>query len=287
MARSPEPFDPRQEMRRGDFELFHNLDTRLSAVGLHHHDFYEVYYFLRGAVDYRIEDKLYCLQAGDLLLVSPMVLHQATILDHSIPYERIVLWISRPYLDSLADGGEELTHCFDSSREGHSNLLRPVDHGPLQILLEHLLEERAGDRYGSALYIRGCLLQLLVLINRLAMASHVSSESSSPLVSSIVRYINGHYAEPLSLDALAALAHVSKYYLSHEFSRVMGTSVYRFITLKRLQMARELLLRGVSAGEAAVRCGFSDYPNFFRAFRARYHCNPRDCSVCTDAASQA
>lgn len=279
MRRSSETFDPRQEMRRSDFELFHNLDTSLDAVGLHHHDFYEVYYFLSGTVEYRIEDKLYRLQTGDLLLVSPMELHQATVLDHSVPYERIVLWISQPYLDSLSVNGEALTQCFDSSRAEHVNLLRPADHSLLRDLLERLLEERAGNQYGSALYARGCLLQLLVLLNRMAMAAHTAPEAGSPLVSLIVRHINGHYAEPLSLDALAALAHVSKYYLSHEFSRVMGISVYRFIMLKRLQMAREMLLQGVSPGEAAVRCGFPDYPNFFRAFRARYNYGPSACAA--------
>lgn len=279
MARSQETFDSRQEMRRGDFELFHNLDTHLDAVGLHHHDFYEVYYFLRGTVEYRIEDRLYRLQTGDLLLVSPMELHQATVLDHSVPYERIVLWISRSYLDSLPVNGEALTRCFDSSQAGHVNLLRPSDHSLLRDLLERLQEECSGRQYGSALYARGCLLQLLVLLNRMAMAAHTAPEDGTPLVSLIVRYINGHYAEPLSLNDLAAIGHVSKYYLSHEFSRVMGTSVYRFITLKRLQIARELLLRGASAGEAAARCGFHDYPNFFRTFRARYNYSPSACAA--------
>ena len=111
------------------------------------------------------------------------------------------------------------------------------------------------------------------------MAAHNAPEDGTPLVSLIVRYINGHYAESLSLNDLAAIGHVSKYYLSHEFSRVMGTSVYRFITLKRLQIARELLLRGASAGEAAARCGFHDYPNFFRTFRARYNYSPSACAA--------
>ena len=55
-------FDPRQEMRRTDFEIFHNKDMHLDSVGLHHHDFYEVYFFLGGKAEYRVEGRLYRLR---------------------------------------------------------------------------------------------------------------------------------------------------------------------------------------------------------------------------------
>ena len=110
MRDTSQRFDPRQEMRRDDFEIFHNQDTRLDAVDLHHHDFYEVYLFLRGRVEWRIEGRLYRPQPGDLLLISPMELHQMTVDPQAGPYERIVLWIGRRYLEGF--GGGELAADF-------------------------------------------------------------------------------------------------------------------------------------------------------------------------------
>ena len=273
-----QPFDPRQEMRRNDFEIFHNRDMHLDSVGLHHHDFYEVYFFLGGKVEYRVEGRLYRLRPGNILLLSPRELHQVTVQAGRIPYERIVLWISRPFLDSLAGGTDSLSRCFDAALERHTNLLSPTDGEPLRDLFERLLEERSRPLYGSEACARGCLLQLLVMLNRLALDCREKAGEGSPLVSHAIAYINGHYQEEISLDQLAAHLHVSKYYLCHEFSRVAGTSVYRYITLKRLQIARELLLQGTAPSLAAAQCGFRDYPNFYRAFKSRYSLSPSDCA---------
>lgn len=274
-----QPFDPRQEMRRPDFEIFHNKDMHLDSVGLHHHDFYEVYFFLGGKVEYRVEGRLYRLRPGDVLLLSPMELHQVAVQAGRVPYERIVLWVSRSYLAALSNGGDSLSCCFDNALSKHTNLLKCSDGAQLQPLFEHLLEERSQNLYAGEACSRGYLLQLLVRLNRLALSSHEQAGENSPLVSRAVAYINSHYAEEITLDGLAAQLHVSKYYLCHEFSRVAGTSVYRFITLKRLQIARELLLQGIAPGEVAARCGFKDYPNFYRAFKTRYLLNPSDCSA--------
>ena len=57
-------------------------------------------------------------------------------------------------------------------------------------------------------------------------------------------------------------------------ARVMITDISDY----RLQIAREMLLEGTAPTETAAACGFRDYPNFYRAFRARYDCSPRDCA---------
>jgi len=71
---------------------------------------------------------------------------------------------------------------------------------------------------------------------------------------------------------------VSKYHLSHEFSSIVGTSVYRYIMLKRLLIAKQMLSSGISPGAVCINCGFGDYANFFRAFKAQYGISPRDCA---------
>lgn len=276
MKQTLRPFDPRQEMLRSDFEIFHSRDTALEAVDLHHHDFYEIYLFLSGQVEYRVEGAVYQLNPGDLLLISPLELHQVVVRSRDTLYERMVLWVGRQYLDHLQQGGEELSRCFDRGIPGHTNLLRPRDGGEIQELMEQILREREDGLYGSEWYCQGCLLQLLVLLNRLSMGDTGEAGEHSPLVSRVVEYIHDHCQEELRLDTLAKRFHVSKYYLSHQFSQAMGTSVYRYIMLKRLQLAREQILGGTPPGKAALACGFQDYPNFYRSFVKRYGVSPKN-----------
>ena len=107
-------FDPRQEMRRPDFEIFHSQDTTLDTVEPHHHDFFEVYCFLQGQVEYRVEGVLYRPRPGDLLLIRPMQLHQVAVQSLTMPYERIVLWVGQGFFERLPGEGENLLGCFSS-----------------------------------------------------------------------------------------------------------------------------------------------------------------------------
>ena len=98
MAQRPQHFNTRQRMHRNTFEIFHYKDNNMTEVALHHHDFYEVYFFLSGSVSYNIESHSYRLSPGDLLLISPSELHQPVFNDDRKNYERIVLWINASFL---------------------------------------------------------------------------------------------------------------------------------------------------------------------------------------------
>ncbi len=281
MPRSIQPFTPRQVMQGKTFEIFHYHQPRADKVEVHHHDFYEVYLFLRGTVSYRVEGRIYHLEPGDLLFINPMELHQLMVEDPLSPYERIVLWIDKGYLESFA-AHTDLTGCFDTSAPNHSNLLRLTSsqRQDVRLKMEELVRECYQDRYGSSLCAQGIFLQLMVQLNRIVSGAGSlleAGEESTPLVSRVLAYIAAHYHEPITLDDLAARFYVSKYHLSHEFSRVVGTSVYRYITLKRLIIARQLLAEGGTPGNVCTACGFQDYTNFYRAFKAQYGISPKAC----------
>ena len=281
MALQPQMFDPRQEMKKSDFELQYKRDSYLNDVELHHHDFYELYFLLSGDVTYTIESRLYHVMPGDMLLISPRELHQLYIRSEMSTYERYVLWVNPQVLDRLSTELTDLCRCFDPTRPGYGNLLRlrPEDRGKMQSLLESLHQEAQTGGFGSDLLRESLFIQLLVTINRLVAQEGNSFEEGNRgnrAVTKVVDYVNLHYSEPLSLDMLAERFYVSKYHLSHEFHRQVGTSVYRYIQKKRLLIARQLLQQGKKPNEVYADCGFGDYAGFYRAFKAEYGAAPRE-----------
>lgn len=274
-------FDPRQIMHNSDFEIFHYKEPRPDTVEVHHHDFYEVYFFLGGAVEYWVDGKTFHLEPGDLLLINPMELHRPIVSPESKTYERIVLWINTDYLEKLSSESIDLTRCFDTTLSTHTNLIHPktVQRTTLTSCLTELIREHYGNSLGNDLYARGLFLQFMVELNRMALRSpkpRAVKEESSTLVSQALTYINEHFNEELSLESIAGKFYVSKYHLSHAFSSEVGVSIYRYIILKRLTSACQMLLDGKSAKEVCASCGFSDYTSFYRAFKAEYGLSPRD-----------
>ena len=281
MASRPQTFNTRQRMNRNTFEIFHYRDDYMKEVALHHHDYYEIYFFQSGNVSYNIESRNYLLSPGDVLIISPNELHQPIFGEEKQMYERTVLWISKAFLDRLDLPGQEVSRCFDTSHPKHTNLLRPdgVTREVINYPLSVLQKEMDSPEYAAELYAMGCLAQLLVLINRLAARPNRETEpreNADSVVYRVLAYINEHYHEDLSLDFLANKFFISKYHLSREFNRLVGTSVYRYIIQKRLVIAKQMMSSGMPTSEVYQHCGFGDYSNFYRAFKSEYQISPRE-----------
>ena len=274
-------FDPRQSMTSPSFEVFHYRDAKFEGVAVHQHDFYEVYFFISGNVEYSVEGKSYLLKEGDLLLINPLELHQPRIGPDQNPYERIVLWINKNYLSRLCTNNTSLSQCFDNTNPQHTNLLRlsRPQQKYISSKLSELLDEASSLDYGSDLAAEAVLTRFLVELNRLTLSTEKKADTEknqSPLVSEVLSYINHHYCEKISLSSIADEFFISKYYLSHAFNSVVGTSVNRYITLKRLINAKQMLSSGIKPTTAAIHCGFNDYAGFYRAFTAEYGITPKE-----------
>ncbi len=284
-------FDTRQIMQRDTFEIFRYKDNRPREVALHHHDFYEVYFFLSGHVQYNIESRSYRLSAGDILLISPMELHQPIFTKDQQNYERVVLWLNKNFLEKFGLPGNDLTACFDTESPGHTNLLHPEQNQRqlLQYLLEQLMQEEQSDATYKDILAYSYLAQILALINRQAQREPINTvqiNRADSVVYDVLDYINDHYREELSLDYLANKFFISKYHLSREFNRLFGTSVYRYIIQKRLVMAKQMMSEGTPSSEVYQHCGFGDYSNFYRAFKSEYQISPKEFTASLKANAQ-
>lgn len=280
MSKKTQKFDPRQNMNRQDFEVFHYLDAKTRHLEAHYHDFYEIFFFIEGDVDYTVDGSLYHLASGDILLINPTELHKPVPRSDTDKYERVVFWINKSYLQRIENGIFE--ECFDTKKDSYSKILRPspAERNQLFSLSKALVGEYYGNAFGAKACSYGLLLQFLTLINRISRANNAEENgdySTPTFISKIVEYINSHYSEKLSLDGIANHFFINKYYLAHQFKSSVGTSLYRYISLKRLNAAYSLLCDGVPASEAGLQCGFGDYTSFFRAFKAEYGISPSEC----------
>ena len=262
-------------MHSDTFEVFHYQEPRPEGVEVHHHDFYEVYYLQGGYVEYWVDGRIIRLEPGDILLINPQELHRPLVGPQTKVYDRIVLWINKAYLD------QELSRCFDQDLP---NRLSPRDRerNVLKQLVGELVQEYYSREYGSRISANGLFLQLMVRLNRMALQTKVPDKEErqlSELVRKSMDYIRDNLSKPLSLEEIAGHLYVSKYHLSHAFSREVGVSIYRYIMLRRLLLARQQLLTGQSAGQVSIACGFSDYASFYRAFKAEYGVSPRQYAI--------
>ena len=267
---------------REDFRLFHLKDTEAPEVEYHYHEFDKLVLVLGGKITYVVEGVTYFLQPWDMLLIRRSMIHRPLI-DSSEPYERIVIWLGREYLDRRSDPGEPLDQCFETVRERGFHLLRlaPERRVAYMNALQALEDALRSREFGAKRLSDALCQQLLIAVNRDLLSSHTAADAPESYrvdrkMEEILQYIAAHLSEDLSVETLSKSFYLSRYYLMHRFKEVTGYTLHQYIRQKRLLWAAELIRAGEPVMKAAEQVGFREYSTFLRAFQAMFHVSPRE-----------
>ena len=101
-------------------------------------------------------------------------------------------------------------------------------------------------------------------------------------VARIKRYLQERFAEPVSLDELAALTGLSRYYLARTFTKQVGVAPHTFQINVRIARARMLLRAGVSPVCVSNELGFADQSHFTRHFKRCWGVTPSNYQNATN-----
>ena len=257
------------------FRLFHLRDrTDLGEIDYHYHNFHKLLLFQSGQVRYVIEGRRYPLAAGDLVLVPRGCVHRPEAAGQS-PYSRYVLYLDGDYLRHPEES--PLDRCFTEAEAAGSYILRP---GPEQGIMERFRGLEAalgeGETYGSALLVELELRRLLLEVCRLSLGEREKPAAQFDReIQEVLRVIGRELTEDLSAEALAERFYMSKYHLMRRFREETGYTLHRYVSGKRLLLARDLISRGVSPTEACYACGCRDYSAFARAYKKQFGVSPK------------
>lgn len=266
-----------------DFRVFRLKDASLKPIPFHYHDFHKIILFLDGDIDYVIEGKTYHLAARDIVFVSAGEIHRPIFLPSQAAYERIVIYVAPDFLSRWQAQGREpvdLARCFVQARQTASVMHQaPGTNHDLLFHMERLEKASRAEGFASGLYMEVLFIEFMILLNR-SLDDHelagLDNASYDPKIQNILAYINQHLAETLSVDALAAHAYMSKFYLMRKFKADTGYGIHQYIRSKRLLLARDLLKTDLPITQISAEVGFADYSTFSRAFKEMFQCSPRE-----------
>ena len=102
-------------------------------------------------------------------------------------------------------------------------------------------------------------------------------KSSPRLCATVRRYIDEHFKENITLDTLAELTHVSKYYMVHAFTAEYGISPINYMISCRIDEAKHLLKNGdYSLAVISHTLGFSSPSYFSQTFKKLTDMSPNE-----------
>lgn len=243
---------------------------------MHLHDFYELFYFLKGDVSYYIEGHEYELEKNTLLIINNKELHKP-IFNKNIPYERIVIHFF-PWVLSKYDYYDfNLLECFENRKEAHHNKIYDKNKKIFNYF-EKITKYAQQKSDESEIMIETLFIQLLILINKLFTKTEEDKNNSiqyNERILDIITYINQNIEKSLSLDSLASQFYLNKSYLSHIFKKYTGVSIIHYIHYKKIMTAKKLLLDDNSCSEVSSKLNFGDYSTFYRLFKRKVGLSPQ------------
>ncbi len=235
----------------------------------HTHQFTELFYVLHGEGVFYIENEKVPVKTDDLIIINPNVEHTEKTFPNN-PMEYIVFGV-----EGLAFSFTEHDQAYG---RGYSFYSYGSDKNQFINFAQLMMHEFQDKKPGFEKVCHGLLEVLLVYISRKQKLS-VISESSFQLSKECAiakRYIDTNYAQDITLDSLAEITHINKFYLAHSFTECIGQSPISYLTERRLAACKELLnSSNLSVTQIATSAGFSSQSYFSQIFNKKVGMSPR------------
>ena len=255
----------------GTFQVSHRQAQSHHMPANHFHSTYEVYFLISGERTFFIEDRTIVMREGDVVIVAPDILHRTT--NAAKPeHERLIVNIHPDLLDSGDRVGRDaLQPLYETA---YVVVRTPLyERAAIDALADGIRQEVRERRPGFELYARTLAQQLIVrCCRRIGEQSAEPIAAPSPMherISEVVRYLNAHYMQELSLQRMAERFYVSPYYLSRFFKEATGFTFVEYVNSVRVKEAKKLLEQSaLKAGTIARKVGFGSVTHFGRVFKA-------------------
>lgn len=255
------------EMKR--FSISH-LITEEKTQKIHIHDCLEIYYSISGGKQFFIDNRYYNVSPGDVFVINQYESHYITALDHA-SHERINIAIHPDFLSTISTEQTQLDTCFTCRPENINHRI-PLDSSHQQRLNYYIHKITSANGYGCDILENAAFSELMAMINYQFVKNHQECLPISlpcrhnQMAINILEYVNKNITQNISVRSIAETFYISESYACRIFKNHTGTTINKYVTARRISIAKSLLDEGKNVSDVYGRVGFNDYSSFLKAF---------------------
>ncbi len=248
----------------------------------HWHPEIEITWIMDGEIEYHVNEKKYILHAGEGIFCNSRMLHagyqigEKTCTYLSITFHprfiygyensRIQEKYVLPIIENEASGSLKLVQENDWQKEMiacmqeiYQNWLYPSDDYELEV-------------HRNLMVIWKNLYHYFQTVQKQTQ----NSQGYLERLREMIAYIQGHYAEEISLDDIAEAVNLCKSECCRFFKRHMGMTMFEYILFLRIQNSLPYLRQGKTITETAGLVGFTSPAYYGQIFKRYMKCTPRE-----------
>ncbi|NCB92953.1 MAG: AraC family transcriptional regulator [Clostridia bacterium] len=266
--------------------LFSCIQHRTEPESNYHcHDFIELVIILKGRGKFFIDEREYPVEEGNIIILNPGTYHR------SIPLPESTHSLTECYLGFTNVDFLNCPRGYFPLFEGYEIIARlpEIQKKELFQLCSSIALELKSCETGRYFMLKSYLIQVICLIERFQKHSHeqaalrenhtryeFKSVNKKYIIEQIMKYMEEHYHEKISLDQISANMYLSSFYISKLFKSETGDTPINYLISLRMKKARNMFDEnpGTSIQSVAAAVGYEDAYHFSKLFKKYYGLSP-------------
>lgn len=247
--------------------VMHNVSSAFNMESCHAHNHNELLFLVQNDLLVENNTDVIEVHAPAVILHNNFTLHRANPV-HAGNYERYII----NFDDKTLDQNPVLSEDIRFFKRANMTVIQLTEE-MRDLLLFYI------SRY-SALHDNAAAKNHLTVMILYELSQYHTDENTLCLepklayINEIMNYIMLNPGESITLESLANRYFVSRAKLVADFRSSTGMTVKNYLTLVRMNIARNLLIEGHSVSETASLCGYNSESNFITTFKRHFDVSP-------------
>ncbi|GMQ57837.1 AraC family transcriptional regulator [Vallitalea sediminicola] len=249
------------------FLLFYHNDNIIFPP--HWHDEIELIYMLEGECEVWLNNTLYKLNKGNLIVIGSKEIHHFS---NNKKSKKIFIQFDLSLVSNIYNDLNNLKYMvpvFDSNNISDEHYRMELERQILELEQEFIQKKPA-----YKLNLMAGLYRIIAVMLRFTPVEYYSKGEKTKqnqqimLLSKIYKYVEDHYAENISLEQIAKVANFSTYHFTRFFKKSTGITFLKYLHLYRVEKSKKLLeTSSEKIIEVAMLSGFDNIKTYNRVFK--------------------
>ncbi|MFF2483960.1 helix-turn-helix domain-containing protein [Paenibacillus sp. NPDC058071] len=259
-------------------KIFNTVRKQGLMTNWHYHRQLELLYIVNGQLDCYVEEEMFHLESGDVIIIGTSQLHSdrsLTSLDYIVlqfDLEPFFDHSTIPYIRYFSETDHPLSQANYIFKESPHVKQQVGD--CIRKLLEEATRKDIGYELAVTMYIRQILLLLLRNDNRKVLSEH--SDFDRIRLKPVLDYVENRLHDRIQVEEVCKLANMSYYYFVKFFKKTIGMSFTEYVNYRKIKWAERLLLtKDLSISDVGERIGMPNMAHFYKMFKKYNDCSPK------------
>ncbi|MDP5274432.1 AraC family transcriptional regulator [Chengkuizengella axinellae] len=261
-------------------KIFQNKRIDHNITTWHYHKELEILAVISGQLEVHVEEDVYSLEAGDIILIGSNELHRDRMIHEELKYivlqfdiEQYFDYSIMPYIKYFAGTNDPLSHLnyiFKNNDQAKKEIFETVSN-----IYNESKNKETGYEIAVTLFIHK--IMLVLLRNDTNKTLNVQHNADFLRLKPVLDYIDSHLTEKISIDTAAKMVNMSYYHFVKFFKNTIQMTFIEYVNYKKIKKAERMLLtKEDSITQIGESINMNNMAHFYKIFKKYNGCSPNE-----------